>query len=284
MGDVSRTGHVGLIAMDWVSTISRMSSAALVLALSTMISVAGEPQAAARKGPQCAVSASAFTAGKWFARTASRLEHGQPITIVAVGSSSTFGAGASSSAASYPSRLEALLRARFPGVSIKVLNRGVNGEEAAEMLGRFERDVLAAKPDLVLWQVGTNAVLREPVVTGQASLIRQGIERLKPTNADIVLIDPQYAPMVIAKPQAQRMVDLIGFEANEEGAGVLRRFALMRNWYEVGHLRFGDFVSPDGLHMNDWGYDCIARQLAGAIGDAVARPVAATAAVTASVR
>ena len=80
------------------------------------------------------------------------------------------------------------------------------------------------------------------------------------------------------------MVDLIGFEANEEGAGVLRRFALMRNWYEVGHLRFGDFVSPDGLHMNDWGYDCIARQLAGAIGDAVARPVAATAAVTVSVR
>jgi acyl-CoA thioesterase-1 len=262
--------------MDLVSAVSRTSSAALILALSTVISAGAEPQAAARKAPECTVSASAFTAGQWFARTASRLEHGQPVTIVAVGSSSTFGAGASSSAASYPSRLEALLRARFPNVSIKVLNRGVNGEEAAQMLTRFDKDVIAAKPDLVLWQVGTNAVLNNPVVTGQASLIRQGIERLKATNADVVLIDPQYAPMVIARPQAQRMVDLIGFEANEEKAGVLRRFALMRNWHEVGHMRFGDFVSPDGLHMNDWGYDCIARQLAGAIGDAVARPVAAT--------
>jgi acyl-CoA thioesterase-1 len=269
--------------MDLVSIVSRTSSAVVFLALSTVVAAAGEPQAAARKAPQCAVSASAFTAGHWFARTASRLERGQPVTIVAVGSSSTFGAGASSSAASYPSRLEALLRSRFPNASIKVLNRGVNGEEAAEMLARFDRDVLAAKPDLVLWQVGTNAVLRNPVVTGQATLIRRGIERLKASNADVVLIDPQYAPMVIARPQAQRMVDLIGFEANEEKAGVLRRFALMRNWHEVGHMRFGDFVSPDGLHMNDWGYDCIARHLAGAIGDAVARPVAATTAVAASV-
>jgi acyl-CoA thioesterase-1 len=262
--------------MDLVSIVSRTSSAALVLALSTMISTGAEAQAAARKAPECTVSASAFTAGHWFARTASRLERGQPVTIVAVGSSSTFGAGASSSAASYPSRLEALLRSRFPNASIKVLNRGVNGEEAAEMLARFDRDVVAAKPDLVLWQVGTNAVLNNAVVSSQAALIRKGIEQLKAIKADVLLIDPQYAPAVIARPQAQRMVDLIGFEANEEKAGVLRRFALMRNWYEVGHMRFGDFVSPDGLHMNDWGYDCIARQLAGAIGDAVARPVAAT--------
>jgi acyl-CoA thioesterase-1 len=267
--------------MDLVSLVSRTSSAALFLALSTVISAGAEPQAAARKAPECTVSPSAFTAGHWFARTASRLEHGQPVTIVAVGSSSTFGAGASSSAASYPSRLEALLRARFPNVPIKVLNRGVNGEEAAEMLARFDKDVIAANPDLVLWQVGTNAVLNNVVVSSQAALIHKGIERLKATNADVLLIDPQYAPAVIAKPQAQRMVDLIGFEASEEKAGVLRRFALMRNWYEVGHLRFGDFVSPDGLHMNDWGYDCVARHLVGAIGDAVAKPAPTTVAVSA---
>jgi lysophospholipase L1-like esterase len=268
--------------MGLVSTVSRTSSAALILALSTMIPAGAEPQALAPKAPECVVSATALSAGHWFARTASRLDRGLPVTIVAVGSSSTAGAGASSSAASYPARLEALLKERFPAASVRVLNRGVNGEEAVNMLARFDQDVITAKPDLVLWQVGTNAILRNPVVTGQASLIRQGIERLKATAADILLIDPQYAPMVIARPQAQRMVDLIGFEAHEEGAGVLRRFALMRGWHEVRHMPFGDFVSPDGLHMNDWGYDCIARQLANAIGEAVAKPaVTTTAAVSA---
>ena len=252
-------------------SVSRIASATLLLALSTVLAVAAERPGVAGK-PQCTVSAAAVSAGQWFARTAGRLEQRKPVTIVAIGSSSTYGAGASSSAAAYPARLEALLKERFPDTAIKVLNRGVNGEDAAEMLVRFERDVIAAKPDLILWQVGTNALLRNPEIAGQAALIRLGIERLKATGADVVLIDPQYAPAVIAKPQARRMVELIHAKAHEERAGVLRRFALMRSWYESRHMAFADFVSPDGLHLNDWSYDCIARQLAGAIDAAAAKP------------
>src|SRR5215831_2978002 len=85
---------------------------------------------------------------------------GRSVTIMALGSSSTAGAGASAPSASYPSRLEVELRARFPDVQIKVINRGVNGEEAADMLARFDRAADEDMPDVVLWQVGTNAVLR----------------------------------------------------------------------------------------------------------------------------
>ena len=46
--------------------------------------------------------------------TMRRLESGKPLTIVAIGSSSTAGAGATSPAATYPSRLAAELRARLP--------------------------------------------------------------------------------------------------------------------------------------------------------------------------
>ncbi len=49
------------------------------------------------------------------AHAARRLASGEPLTIVAVGSSSTAGAGASSPAASYPSRLAVELQAAFPG-------------------------------------------------------------------------------------------------------------------------------------------------------------------------
>ena len=64
-----------------------------------------------------------------------------PIKIVAIGSSSTSGAGASSPAATYPSRLEAELKARLPGLPITVLNKGIGGEEAAQMVARFDADV-----------------------------------------------------------------------------------------------------------------------------------------------
>jgi acyl-CoA thioesterase I len=90
-------------------------------------------------------------------RVAERISANQPLTIVAIGSSSTFGTGASSPAMSYPSRFGFELHALLPGTSITVINRGVNGETARDMLARFDRDVFAAHADLVLWQVGSNA-------------------------------------------------------------------------------------------------------------------------------
>jgi acyl-CoA thioesterase I len=205
------------------------------------------------------------------------LQRGKPITIVAVGSSSTAGAGASSPAASYPSRLEALLKQQFPKAQLRVINRGVNGEEAEEMLARFEREVIAEKPALVLWQVGTNAILRDFARSSEAKLIRQGIARLKATGADVVLVDPQYAPAVLAKTDAELMVDLVAVEARDAGAAVFRRFDLMRDWHETERLPFTAFVSGDGLHMNDWGYDCMARNLAAQIAEAAAVPAVASA-------
>src|SRR6516162_4670462 len=73
--------------------------------------------------------------------TARQLASGKPIKIVALGSSSTYGTGASSSAAAYPSRLAEELTGRFPGHEFIVLNRGVNGEEIDDMLRRLDKAV-----------------------------------------------------------------------------------------------------------------------------------------------
>ena len=80
------------------------------------------------------------------------------IKIVAIGSSSTAGEG---DVVPYPSRLEMLLRDRFHDRLIDVLNRGISGQEAPSELSRFEPDVIAEAPALVIWQVGTNAVFRQ---------------------------------------------------------------------------------------------------------------------------
>lgn len=210
--------------------------------------------------------------------SARRLANGEPLTIVAIGSSSTSGVGASSPAMSYPSRLAVELKQRFPGREITVLNRGVNGQETHEMMARFATDVIPAHPDLVLWQVGTNSVLRDHPLRPHSILLREGIAELKEAGADVVLIDMQFVPRVIAKPETQGMEDQIALAAKEQSVDLFRRFALMRNWHEVQHIPFEAFVSPDELHMNDWSYACVAKLLAAAIAEAATRPIASAAA------
>ncbi len=206
-------------------------------------------------------------------RTARQLAAGKPIKIVAVGSSSTFGAGASQPYNSYPSRLDAELAREFVDHDFSVLNRGVNGDTAIDMLARFERGVIAEKPDLVLWQVGTNSLLRGDPIAPHRSLLHGGIVRLKASGADIVLIDPQYAPRVIARPNANVMIKLLEETARFETVNLFRRFALMRHWHQVERIPFEAFLSPDELHMNDFSYGCVARALGGAIAEALTRPV-----------
>ena len=199
---------------------------------------------------------------------------GVPVTIVAIGSSSTAGAGASSPAKNYPSQLAAELKnAISRKASITVLNRGVNGEEVADMLKRFDQAVVAAKPDLVLWQLGTNSVIRDHQLLDRGAAIREGINKIRAIGADVVLIDPQYAPKVIVKPEAEHMVDLIAATAKAEDVDLFRRFEVMKRWYNDDHMTFESFVSPDGLHMNDWSYGCFAHGLALAIAEAAERPV-----------
>jgi acyl-CoA thioesterase-1 len=249
------------------------SFALVIAALSSPATPQAQPAPAA---PACTAPAEFSRLGHTLTRLARRLATAEPITIVAIGSSSTSGAGASSPAATYPSRLEADLKARFPGRTIRVLNRGVGGEDASQMLARFDRDVAVEQPDLVLWQVGTNAVLRDHALAGEAPLIREGIRRLKATGADVVLIDPQYAPKVLDKEHdAEGMVRLIGAEAKAGNIGLFQRFAIMRHWREHQGIAFETLLSADGLHMNDWSYSCVARQLGIAIADAVRSPAIA---------
>jgi lysophospholipase L1-like esterase len=260
--------------------------AALAVAASARAEVAGSPAAAppqsaanrpAAPTPVCGAPAELTRLVHPLARTARRLANGAPLVIVAVGSSSTYGAGATSPAASYPSRLAVELKQRFPSRDITVLNRGVNGEETAQMLGRFENDVIGAHPDLVLWQVGTNSVMRDHSLAAHGVLLREGIAQLKQAGADVVLMDMQYVPKVLAKSEAPGMEDQLAITAKQENVDLFERFAIMRNWYDVQHIPFEAFAAPDQLHMNDWGYGCVAKLLADAITEAATRPVASAA-------
>src|SRR5882757_1601570 len=259
--------------------VGAAAAAALLALLPARLEAGGESPAAssAPASPReaaCVIAADQARFDFPLPHTARRLANGEPIKIVALGSSSTYGAGASTSAAAYPSRLAEELAKRFPGHEFTVLNRGVNGEEIPEMLARLDTAVLAEHPDLVLWQVGTNSVLRDKALEPHVALLHEGVARMKATGADVVLIDPQYAPRVIAKPTCDGMVSLIATTAKAEHVGVFHRFELMRHWHETEHLPFETFVSADGVHMNDWSYGCLARAIGMAIAEAATRPTA----------
>jgi len=201
-----------------------------------------------------------------------KLAAGEAVTIVAFGSSSTAGFGVSSPAFTYPNRLAEQLRRKFPRAEITVLNRGIGGEEVPQMIKRLQIAVLDAKPDLVIWQLGTNAVIRgfDPAETER--LVTEGVEQMRAIGADVVLIDPQYAPQVTAKTEgANRMVGLISRVAHLKHVGLFPRFAVMKDWYTRQDASYEGFTYQDGLHMNDWGYACFAQLLGDTIIDSVVR-------------
>ena len=193
---------------------------------------------------------------------AAKLIAGQPVLIIAFGSSSTAGYGTSSPEFTYPNRLAAQLKRQYPTADITVVNRGVGGEDAPEMVKRLQSEVLDAKPDMVIWQVGTNAVLRNLDPTETAALVENGVMKIQAGGADVVLVDPQYSPKVTEHPEsASKIVRLLSKVASLRHVGIFPRFEVMRDWHDQQALPIESFVIADGLHMNDWGYACFAQLL-----------------------
>jgi acyl-CoA thioesterase I len=200
--------------------------------------------------------------------TARAIRRGEALVIVAIGSSSTQGVGASDQAHTYPALLAEELRRRWPRLAVTVVNKGVGGETAEQMLARFPRDVLPYRPQLVIWQTGTNQALMSEDVQGYENTVREGIARLKAVHTDVILMDPQYAPRVLARPLHKAILDTLERMANDLHVAVFRRFAVMRHWVTGGEYRMEDIISRDQLHMNDASYHCIARLLADSLTSA----------------
>jgi acyl-CoA thioesterase I len=226
--------------------------------------------------PSCDVPREIRTLARGLPKFAKALHGSAAVTIVTIGSSSTAGDGASSQAASYPSRLNDSLSLGFPQQSIKVINQGIGGQEAPDEAARFKTDVFGANPSLVIWQVGTNAAWKDYFLDDVEAAIVRGLTRLADSAIDVVLMNIQYAPAVLTdktKPATDEMLRLIAKAAEKFNVSVFDRYAIMRYWNTVANIPFDQMISNfDGnmLHQNDWSYNCIAQALAAAIEEAVA--------------
>jgi acyl-CoA thioesterase-1 len=192
------------------------------------------------------------------------------IKIVAIGSSTVAGEGG---VIPFPCRLELALRGLYPDRMIDVLNRGIGGQEAPEEAGRFESDVVAEAPTLVIWQVGTNAIYHRDLYDPPrvAGTIATGLSWLKQLPMDLILMDLQYAPQLLGPKETdtRHLVSLISAVARDAQVNLFRRFALMEYWVKTDGIKPDTLIGPDGLHQTEFATGCVTNALFEAIKAAV---------------
>ncbi|MBI3503913.1 MAG: SGNH/GDSL hydrolase family protein [Proteobacteria bacterium] len=218
----------------------------------------------------CRVPRTVFVDDSKLVAAAKRLTKDRRLTIVALGSSSTLGASASTPAATWPARLESDLRRRLPGVEIAVHNRGRARDDSEHMLQRLEPDVLAQKPDLVIWETGTAEAVRQMEVEGFSIHLQAGIEKIAKAGADVLLVTPQYSREMARLIAYQPYIDAMNSIGMRRDVLLFPRFEVMRHWVESGQMQLDNLTPAQTAVMADRLYDCIGRQLARVIVRAVA--------------
>jgi acyl-CoA thioesterase-1 len=247
-------------------------AAALAFGLNILVAAPGLTQASPPPlgesvdqslSPECRVPGSRLYTLASLRGVKRALREQRAIKVLAIGSSSTAGVGASSPMATYPARLEGELEKLFPNIEVDVVNRGMAGEIAAGAARRMKDAVADVEPDLVVWQVGTNdAIARVDVDTFAASLI-ETVEWLKGHKIDVVLVDPQYTASLAKDDYYATMVKTIEEVARKARVPLVRRYEAMR--FMAGRAKDDAYLARDHFHLNDLGYRCMAEHVARAV-------------------
>lgn len=211
-------------------------------------------------GEPCRVSDEFLALHGKLDRAAVRLKDGDAFKILVVGSSSTAGVGATKPDKAYTERLEQELENRLAGVDIEVTARGVGGETAIGAEARLVDELGASKPDLVIWQIGTNDVYRKIDLASFRATAAKGLADIAAAGVDVALLDPQY----VAQDEAMYAPYVGALEqvAATTGVPLARRYAAMRALAREGGVAM---ISRDRLHMNDAGHACVGAFLAEAL-------------------
>ena len=232
---------------------------ALLMNLSGIASHAQAQSGAVAPSAACLAFESGLTLGATLPHTKAKLKAREPVTVIALGSSSTTGFGALGRGAAFPDVMKEELSRLRPFARIKLINSGRIMEDLGDNISRIDSDVLPFKPDLLVWQIGTNDVVWRGIADNAKEMLGDSVRRLKAAKIDVVLLDLQYAPLVLATTRYIRMEKIIADVADEQKVGLFPRFQLMKRAIEKGTP---GLVSWDGLHNSAEGYKCVGISLA----------------------
>jgi lysophospholipase L1-like esterase len=144
-----------------------------------------------------------------------------------------------------------------------VVGRGLSGEVAQGAADRMKKEIEEVKPDLVVWQVGTNDALRHVSLDRFKSCLKTTLAWLAESKIDVVLVDPQYGEALAKDAYYEEVVAAIAEVAREQRVLLVDRFEAMREAQRDRGDTF--YLVSDHLHLNDRGHRCMAEQLARSI-------------------
>ena len=222
--------------------------------------------------PECAVQPPAHEGRRAFRRIHQALHERRAARVLAIGSSSIVGVGASTPAASFTEQLEVDLERAFKGADFDVIGRGMSGEVAAATAARIRSEALQFKPDLIVWQVGTNDGVAKVDQAVFAALLTTTLRWLATYRYDVVLVDPQYVSKFSTDEHYRAIVRIITEVARREQVPLVHRYDAMEDLARRQINR--SYMASDLFHLNDLGYKCMAEFAAQAIEAGVKQAVA----------
>ncbi len=199
-------------------------------------------------------------------RVAAAVKDRHQIDIAVVGTASSILPGQNGAAGAYPSRLEAALRRRLPGVTVNGVSEAKPRQTATEMAQAMKKLLNDRKPVLVIWQSGTVDAMRGIDPERYRAALDGGVETLQAGGADVILMNMQYSPRTESMIALGAYADSMRAVAREREVPLFDRLAIMRQWSDNG--AFDLHTATNTLVMAQQVHDCLGRALASVIIDA----------------
>jgi lysophospholipase L1-like esterase len=229
-----------------------------IIALLAALTLANGPAAAGTE--ECAVPDSLVASDNALSRVAQQIKERHQLDISVVGTGSSTLPGPDGAQFAYPSRLEAALKQRLPGTAVKVTAHVASRETTAQMAAALQKILASDKPALVIWQAGTFDALSGVEPDTFSFQLAAGVAAINAAGADVVLLDMQYSPHTAAMLDVTAYADVMRWVAQEHGAVLFDRLAIMRHWNEEGV--FDLYAATKKYDMARKVHDCIGRALA----------------------
>jgi hypothetical protein len=217
---------------------------------------------AAAAPASCVVPANLFDFEPKFPNTLAMLEKGEAVTIVVIGGGSSSGRAAGGADKAWPARLGDALARQFPKARVTVLNKSVSRDTARDMVARFDADVLAHRPNLVIWETGIVDAVKAADLDEFRENLQAGIDKLKANVPEMMLMDMQYSRHRDLVIYMGRYLGVMDGAADVNDVALFPRNEIMRRWSEAGVFDF-DVKGQDARRILAVDlYDCIGKGVA----------------------
>jgi hypothetical protein len=232
-----------------------------IIALLAAMTLAHGPAAAGAE--ECAVPNSLIASDHELSRVMEQVKERHRLDISVIGTGSSTLPGPDGAQYAYPARLEAALKQRLSGLAIKVTTHIEPRQTTAEMVTGLKKILSDDKPSLVIWQAGTFDAMSGVEPDAFSNSLIAGITATNAAGADVNLLDMQYSPRTASMLNVAAYADVMRWVAQEHGAVLFDRLAIMRYWNEEGI--FDLYAATKNHDMARRVHDCIGKALAAQI-------------------